>query len=159
MFEIIRWWHYDHAVTLFTLDPLELYGARDVLSHCHPLPDCGPRRPDYSWPKTSVDDRRWSWSREGIRAESGCGQDSGWPLPGECCALLSSPAVADDKETLLQDVKAFMERCDGKTKETLSPSCANEWTELHRRQNALHLSNEDVNGTGGLHSGGKGPWW
>jgi predicted trehalose synthase len=77
-------------------------------------------------------------------------------------ALLSSPALADDKETLVQDVKAFMQRCDGKTKETLSPPCANEWTELHRRQEALRLSNEDVNGQvkggvktrGGLHGGG-----
>jgi hypothetical protein len=31
-------------------------------------------------------------------------------------ALLSSPALADDKEALLQDVKAFMQRCEGKTK-------------------------------------------
>ncbi len=77
-------------------------------------------------------------------------------------ALLSSPALADDKATLVQDVKAFMQRCDGKTKETLSPSCANEWTELHRKQEALRLSNEEVNGQmktavktrGGLHSGG-----
>ncbi len=80
-------------------------------------------------------------------------------------AFLSSPALADDKETLLQDVKAFMQRCDGKTKEALSPACANEWTELHRRQDALHLSDADVNGQmktgvktrGGLHSGG--PWF
>lgn len=80
-------------------------------------------------------------------------------------ALLSSSALADDKQTLVQDVKAFMQRCDGKTKETLSLSCANEWTELHRRQEALRLSNEDVNGQmktgvktrGGLHSGG--PWF
>ena len=80
-------------------------------------------------------------------------------------ALLSSPALADDKATLVQDVKAFMQRCDGKTKETLSPSCGNEWTELHRRQEALRLSNEEVNGQmktgvktrGGLHSGG--PWY
>ena len=57
-------------------------------------------------------------------------------------------------------------RCDGRTKETLSPSCANEWTELRRRQEALRLSNEEVNKDvnahgvktrGGLHGGG--PWF
>jgi hypothetical protein len=78
--------------------------------------------------------------------------------------LLSSPALADDKETLVQDVKAFMQRCDDKSKETLSQSCANERTALHRRQDALHLSNEDVNRLlgrtrAGLHGGGRGPWW
>ena len=81
-------------------------------------------------------------------------------------ALLSSPALADDNATLVQDVKAFMQRCDGRTKETLSPSCANEWTALHRRQEALRLSNEEVNKDvnahrvktrGGLHGGE--PWF
>jgi hypothetical protein len=77
-------------------------------------------------------------------------------------ALLPSRAMADDKETFMQDVKAFKQLCGGQSKEALSPSCANQWNALHRRQEALHLSIKDVNallgGTrAGLHGGG--PWY
>ena len=77
-------------------------------------------------------------------------------------ALLPSAAKADDKDTLVQDIRAFVQRCDGKSKETLSPLCANQWAELHRRQDALHLTNQDVNAKmvttrGGRHGGG--PWF
>ncbi len=78
-------------------------------------------------------------------------------------SLVSTAAPADDKNTLAQAVKGFLQRCDGKSKETLSQSCANEWAALHRIQDALHLSNEDVNGQlatarGGLIAGAH-PWW
>ena len=78
--------------------------------------------------------------------------------------LLPSRAMADDKETFMQDVRAFQQLCDGQSKEALSRSCTNQWNALHHRQDALHLSNKDVNTLlgelrRGLHGGGRGPWW
>jgi len=71
-------------------------------------------------------------------------------LVGLGASLLSaapSAAQTDSKEFLVQDVKAFNERCPG-APASYSVSCANEATGLARRQQNLHLTDEDLQAAG-----------
>ena len=69
------------------------------------------------------------------------------PLLMTVSGLLQSPmpaiAQADTKELLVQDFKAFRDRCPG-VPSSYSPSCADELAQLARRQQALHLSDSDL---------------
>jgi hypothetical protein len=71
-------------------------------------------------------------------------------LIGVAAPLLSagpSAAQADSKEFLVQDVKAFNERCPG-APASYSVSCANEAAGLARRQQNLHLTDDDLQAAG-----------
>ncbi|MGO9358472.1 MAG: hypothetical protein ACLP1D_12490 [Xanthobacteraceae bacterium] len=66
--------------------------------------------------------------------------------------LFAAPAAAqtDSKTILVQDFKAFVERCKPGTQPpaALSPSCANELAGLTRRENDLHLTDADLEAAG-----------
>jgi hypothetical protein len=66
-------------------------------------------------------------------------------------ALLSAApaaAQADSKTILVEDFKAFVERCKPAASQPLSPSCANELAGLTRRENDLHLTDADLEAAG-----------
>ena len=56
-------------------------------------------------------------------------------------------AQADTKEILVQDFKAFNERCPGPPS-SYSQSCVSELAQLTRRQQALHLTDTDLEAAG-----------
>jgi len=63
--------------------------------------------------------------------------------------LSSAPAVAqaDSKAILIQDFKAFKRQCPG-SPSSYSKFCANELAQLTRRQQALHLTDADLEAAG-----------
>jgi hypothetical protein len=75
---------------------------------------------------------------------------SGVCLIGFAMPLLSAgpaTAQADTKEILLQDIKAFNDRCPG-APTSYSLSCTNEAAGLSKRQQNLHLTDEDLQAAG-----------
>jgi hypothetical protein len=64
--------------------------------------------------------------------------------------VLMSPvrlaAQSDDKDMLVQDIKAYQERCEPVTASTPtpSPSCVNEKAGLKARQQKLNLTDADL---------------
>jgi hypothetical protein len=72
-------------------------------------------------------------------------------LLGIATMLLPSTASrgqSDDKNTLTQDIGAYLGQCKppAPAAPALSPEhCANQKAELQRRQEALHLSNAEIN--------------
>jgi hypothetical protein len=63
-------------------------------------------------------------------------------------SMSASPLLAqsNDKDILLQDIKAYRARCDSAplSEPAHSPSCANEKAELLVRQKKLNLTDADV---------------
>jgi len=59
------------------------------------------------------------------------------------CSPAPLAAQTDTKDLLIQDLKAFNVRCPGPPA-SYSTSCANELTQLKRRQQDLNLSDSDL---------------
>jgi hypothetical protein len=88
--------------------------------------------------------------------------------------LLPSGARSDDKNSLVQDIRAYLNRCQSQKKSSASKAsdpCVKDKAELIRRQHDLKLSNADVNTQlakedeelgirprGGLHGGAPYYW-
>ena len=70
---------------------------------------------------------------------------------GVVMSAAPAPAQTDSKPVLVQDFKAFDERCKAVTSQPpppLSQSCANELAALTQRQHDLHLTDADLEAAG-----------